>query len=166
MTKNKMLFLVLFMFLIHKSNSQEEISKAYKKYLENKIDTMRTRSIESFTTLKNWDAIGYEEYHGKNNYLYFSSSSSNKDTVFIFVNDKFYRYFVPNIDGTDFHEYAYKIRMGLKQYVKIKILHHNEAIEFFWPKKVPTIVLYYYPHLRPCSKGWSVEYSKYRIVPY
>ncbi|GAB4457363.1 MAG: hypothetical protein OHK0036_20940 [Bacteroidia bacterium] len=139
-----------------------KLNKKQKIYYENKIDTMKTREIITQVQHKydSWDSTLIKT-RGKH-YISFSSSCDNKDTVFIFINDKLYRCFIPIIDcSTDFLNNYLFIPFGLKKVMKVTILHNNEKIAFYWPSSVPVITIYYFPNLRPRRLGWDVEYTRY-----
>lgn len=152
------------------SKKHNDVEKKYKQYLENKLDTMKSESLNYYIEIGKWyekflSKLRYdEEGHDvnvkiKNRYLYFSGGGDDRDTVFIFVNNKFYMYFIPFIPySTNFHEEGYKIPFKLKKVVKISVIHRNEKIEFYWSKEAKMVKISYFENLDP---NWYVLFTNY-----
>lgn len=152
------------------SKRYNQIEKKYKQYLENKLDTMKSESLNYYIDIGKWyekylSKLWYdEEGHDvnvniKNRYLYFSGNGDDRDTVFIFINNKFYLYFIPFIPATtNFHVVGYKIPFKLKKVVKISVIHRNEKIEFYWSKEAKMVKISYFENLDP---NWYVLFTNY-----
>jgi len=152
------------------SKKYNQIEKKYKYYLESKLDTMKNESVDYCIKIGKWyekflSKLWYEEegldvnVKIKNRYLYFSGAENDRDTVFIFVNNKFYLYFIPFIPATtNFHVVGYKIPFKLKKVVKISVIHVNEKIEFYWSKEAKMVKISYFENLDP---KWYVLFTNY-----
>jgi hypothetical protein len=92
-------------------------------------------------------------------YLFFFGNCSDKDTVFVFINNKFYMYFIPFIEcSTNFHIEDYRIPFGLKKVIKLSIIHRNYKVEFYWPKEAKMVKISYFENL---DTKWYVLFTNY-----